>query len=458
MKIIKNFHFIWISLVLFISCSDDFINLQPENYLNTEEFYTTQDDFNSAVMASYAKLQSQVNLYFELVEWRSDNLVLTAPTSGTQDRYNINQFNETSANGLILDAWANFYNGIFRSNTIIAQISQADFDETLKNQFEAEARFIRAMNYFNIVRLWGAAPIVLKPVTAEQALNIGRSHATEVYSIIEDDLTYAIANLPTQYPTDNFGRATKGAASTLMGKVYLSQGKADKAVETLRPIIGSYVLMDEIGDVFDPENKTNGEIIFSIRFNKEIQSEGHGLWFGITDLSVSPFTEKLTHSYESEDARLNMISYQQVGNRFAPRKFADSQSGSTNEYGNDYILLRYADVLLMMAEALNQEGYQSSGQAFDFLNEVRVRARLTPLDATDLPNQESFKNAVFNERFLEFPLEGHRWFDLIRSGFATQELNEVNISIEPHQLLYPVPQVEIEKINNREIFDQNEGY
>jgi hypothetical protein len=456
----KYFNIVIITLTFFtVGCSNEFVELAPENALNSEDFYKTKDDFNAAVLAAYAKLQGQVGIYFELVEWRSDNLDLGAPTAGTQDRFNINKFQETSANGIIQNAWANFYNGIFRTNVITDKINQVDFDETIKKQFEAEARFIRALTYFNIVRLWGDAPIVLKEISPQESLSLGRSPASEVYSAIEEDLLFAVSNLPTSYSSQEYGRATSGAAKALLGKVYLTQKKYSEAVTILNDVISQYSLLPNIADVFDTDNKTNNEIIFAIKFNKELEGEGHGLWFAVSDLSISPFTTKITDAYSASDKRKDLITFKSAGNLFVPAKFFDTESTATRRFGNDYILLRYADVLLMLAEAQNEVNYQPNGQAFAHLNSVRQRAGLSALDATNLQNQSDFRNAVIQERFLEFPFEGNRWFDLIRTKTAESEINSaLGINIQTYQLLYPVPQSEVEKINDNNIFYQNDGY
>lgn len=455
----KKFVYVLVCCFTILSCSDDFVELFPANNLSSGEYYQTREDFNAGVIAAYAKLQGQVGIYFELMEWRSDNLDLLAPTAGSQDRFNINKFQETSANVEITNAWANFYNGIFRCNQVISNMPNANFDEQLMSQYEAEARFVRALTYFNIVRLWGDAPIVLAPITAEESLSVGRRPVEEVYSVIEDDLVFAVENLPSTYPLSEFGRATSGAAKTLLGKVYLTQGKFEECINTLNQVLTTYQLLPDVADVFDANNEQNQEIIFSIRFDKEIQGEGHGLWFAVTDISISPLTNKLINAYDANDDRLPLITYQSVDNRLAPGKFVDEQSEATQTFGNDYILLRYADVLLMYAEALNAQGYQANGEALNLLNSVRTRAGLSAYTTTDLPNQSSFKAAILNERFLEFPLEGHRWFDLIRTNTAITEIETgIGVNIQNFQLVYPVPQSEIEKINNPEIFYQNEGY
>ncbi|MBL4561902.1 MAG: RagB/SusD family nutrient uptake outer membrane protein [Labilibaculum sp.] len=457
----KKILYILIATLVFTSCSSDFVEIAPVDDLNSLDFYKSKDDFNSAVIATYAKMQSQVgDIYFEMSEWRSDNLDLASPTSGTQDRFNINKFVETSANSEVNSAWANCYHSIFRCNVITDQIGGVDFDTSLKKQYEAEARFIRAFNYFNIVRLWGKAPIVLTQISPEESLTIVRSPVNEVYEAIEADLEFASQNLPNSYSYDDFGRATSGAAKALLGKVLLTEKKYSEAITILTDLIGEYSLLNNVADVFDPSNKTNNEIIFSIRFDNGIDGEGHGLWFGLSDISISSFTQKLQDAYELADSRKALLDYQAVGGLFAPGKFVDAEDAGTKKYGNDYILLRYADVLLMLSEAINEQAYTTSGNAYTYLNDVRGRAGFTtPLTSVDLSDQTSFRNAILQERFLEFPLEEHRWFDLLRMGAATSEIKSgIGVDIFTTQLLYPVPQSEVEKINDDSIFPQNNGY
>jgi hypothetical protein len=440
-------------LTIFTSCSKEFTELSPENFLNAQEFYKTQDDFNSAVIAAYAKLQTHVSLYFEL-EYRSDNLNILAPTAGTQDRFDLNEFKETTANGIVQDAWRIYYNQIFRCNVITDNITDTNFD--LKNQYEAEAKYLRALTYFNIVRLWGDAPLVLSQVSPEDALSVPKSTTTEIYEAIEADLVFAVTNLPTS--AIGFGRATSGAAKALLGKVYLTERKYTEAISILNEIVSKYALLPEVTDVFDTDNKLNNEIIFSIRFDKEIPDENHSLWLGVSDVSTADLSTKLIDAYNVLDARKFLADYQSNGSLFAPGKFLDTESIATRRFGNDYILLRYADVLLMIAESQNEIGYQSAGVAFNYLNDIRERAGLTALTATEVPNQSTFRDVILNERFLEFPYEGHRWFDLTRTQTAKAEMELLGKTVQSHQLLWPIPQAEIEKVNNPNILGQNPGY
>ncbi len=439
------------------SCEEDFLDLAPHDEANVGNFYKDANDFNTALMAAYAKLQSEVGIYFEMVEYRSDNIELSAPTAGTQDRYNIDKFEETSANGILLSTWATYYNGILRCNEVISRLEDTDF--SIKNQYDGEAHFIRALTYFNMVRFWGEIPVILNPVSPNEALSIGRSDINEVYQTIENDLLKAIEQLPVSYQGVDIGRATSGAAKALLGKVYLTQKKITETKNILEQIVdGVYSLQNDVTDVFNVNNKMNSEIIFAIRFNKEVVGEGHGDWFTVSDVSISPITEILKEAYSDEDNRKELIQYTQFGAAFKLNKFYDEPSTTTKKVGNDFIVLRYADVLLMYAETLNEIGYNANGDAFKYLNEVHERAGLIAINSTDVSDQGAFRTAILKERQLEFPFEGHRWFDLIRTGMAKSEMAKNGLDIAEYRYIFPVPQTEIEKMNNKDIFDQNPGY
>lgn len=453
----KLIFIITLASVLITSCSEEFLELEPKDVLNGDNYYKTESQFDEALIGVYAKLQGQVGLYFELSEWRSDYLDLPAPTAGTQDRYNLNKFVDTPTNGIVEDAWANFYNGILRCNLLIENIDAATFADDKKAQIEGETRFIRALTYFNIVRLWGEAPLVLGSLSPEEALELGRSPIADLYLSIESDLQFSIDNLTN---SADLGRVKSNAAKALMGKVLLTQGKYAAAETVLKELLGFYSLTNTIGEVFDPENESNSEIIFSIRFEASIIGQGHGYWFGVGDLSISPYTDKLENAFTPSDSRFSMVDYVLTSdNEYLPGKYFATREN--NRVDNDFIILRYADVLLMLAETINAQGYQTSGEAYNYLNEVRNRAGLADLTSVGLPDQDTFKAAVLEERFKEFPLEGHRWFDLVRFNAVNDQIvgSVIGVSSVPDfRLLYPVPNTEYEKMNNDEIFGQNDGY
>ena len=219
-------------------------------------------------------------------------------------------------------------------------------------------------------------------MTVAEALEIGRSSEEEMFSLISGDLKEIVDGnlLPASYSADDAGRATLGAAKALLGKVYLTFGHAQEAAEVLGGLIsGPYDLEENIADVFDVGNKMNKEIIFAVRFNKTVVGEGHGAWYSITNLTDnSGQTDILKNLYGDNDARKAMIAYEKVEgvNLYLMKKFMDTPDPTTNQYGNDQILLRFPDVLLMYAEALNEVGYDGSpdSPALAALNRVHSRA------------------------------------------------------------------------------------
>lgn len=446
------------------SCGDSFFDLEPASSVTIDKVYKTASDYNVAVIGCYAKLQSQVNFYTECCEYRSDNLSLDAPTAGTQDRYDIDHFTEKPSNGILSSYWANFNNNVYRCNLLLDQIDGANFAENLKKQYKGEAMFIRALNYFNMYRIWGGVPATKHVVSAAEALKVARYSDEQMFDLIAGDLKEIVDNnyLPETYSSADMGRATSGAAKALLGKVYLTFHKWTEAKDILSQLIGKYQLVSPIAQVFNVDNKNNNEIIFAVHFNKEIEGEGHSYWYNLTNASDDTNqTSSLLNTFPTGDTRKDLITYVQVEkNVRLMNKFYDTKSPTFKTVGNDQILLRYADVLLMYAEALNEIQYDASegSLALKYLNAVRQRAGISNLTAKQLPTQDKFRKGILVERQREFPYEGQRWFDLVRMGFAKSVMAENGVEIKDYQLLFPIPQQEIEKVGNKSILWQNPGY
>ena len=453
-----------LATLLMTSCGDSFFDLEPASSVTIDKVYKTASDYNVAVIGCYAKLQSQVNFYTECCEYRSDNLSLGAPTAGTQDRYDIDHFTEKPSNGILSSYWANFNNNVYRCNLLLDQIDGANFAENLKKQYKGEAMFIRALNYFNMYRIWGGVPATKHVVSAAEALKVARYSDEQMFDLIAGDLKEIVDNnyLPETYSSADMGRATSGAAKALLGKVYLTFHKWTEAKDILSQLIGKYQLVSPIAQVFDVDNKNNNEIIFAVHFNKEIEGEGHSYWYNLTNASDDTNqTSSLLNTFPTGDTRKDLITYVQVEkNVRLMNKFYDTKSPTFKTVGNDQILLRYADVLLMYAEALNEIQYDASegSLALKYLNAVRQRAGISNLTAKQLPTQEKFRKGILVERQREFPYEGQRWFDLVRMGFAKSVMAENGVEIKDYQLLFPIPQQEIEKVGDKSILWQNPGY
>ncbi len=450
-------------LVSLTACRKDFLDLKPLSQPNADNFYQTAGDFNTAVNGAYDALQS-TNQYGgdfnTLIEARGDNVLDNDPSSNAGLRYNIDRFIEPTTNTILRDTWGSLYAGINRTNLILDKIDGVTMDATLKARYKGEAQFIRALSYFNLVRLWGRVPLVLTTGTTTDARQYVRNEVTEVYTAIEKDLTDAAANLPASYTGADVGRATSGAAKGLLGKVYVTEKKYSQAVSVLREVVSgtTYRLLPNIADVFLVTNKNNAELLFAVKYRKGgTQGEGHAQWYGtnIGD-NIEP---SLRTAYPAGDRRQPLTVQIPVPSsvNVVPRKFYDEIS-ATNDVGNDFPVLRYADVLLLYAEALNEVGYQADSEAFRVLNLVRSRAAAPVYTAAQLATQATFRTAVINERRLELALENDRWFDLVRTGTAVDALRATGITVPAYRLVYPIPQSEIDTYNNPTTFPQNQGY
>ncbi len=453
------------SLVVLVSgCGEDFLDLAPESNANVENFYKTVSDANSAVLAAYASLQSGDQYrsnFYTLFEYRSDNL---QPTSTSNSRIAISEFDAGPANEIVDNTWSSIYNTIFRCNELLDNVDDIIFDENLKAQYKGEARFIRALSYFNAVRIWGEVPLVLRSVSTQESLNVGRSSVEEVYDAVEEDLVFATESLPAQHGGSDAGRAVAGAARALLAKVLVYRQKWPEAAAQLQQVIapGTFSLLSDVADVFEVSNKDNEEMIFAIKFSKNIVGEGHGFLFTGLEDGTTAVTQDLVASYDPQDARGSLMQLVPSGTDFIIAKYFDELS-SANEAGNDIPVLRYAEVLLLRAEALNELGYEADGEAFEQLNAIRQRSGLDLLTSADLPDQDSFRAAIYRERRWELALEADRWPDLVRTGTALSALNGKTINgftydIDENDLLYPIPLSEIQRMDNESLMYQNEGY
>ena len=459
----KNILFVLCALFCLSSC-EDFLNLSPDSQPNANDFYKTESDFNGAVMACYQTLRSYPTMVLEVLEYRSDNMYMPSFTSGSQDKYEINHFQDNKTNSLIADIWKNSYSAIFRCNVVVDRIQGAGINADKKTQFEAEARFIRAFHYFNLVRLFGKVPLVIHEITDDEALKTPREDVNKVYEQIAEDLNFAL-QLPSKYDKSDLGRVTAKAAEGLLAKVYMTHGKYDEAKVRLNNIItkGECDLLSDIKDVFDVNNEMNKEILFAVKYSKTLINGGHGMWLSLSDITLGHFSSVLKKSYDVDDKRAELIQYKKTGSVYLPVKFYDTQDVSTNQVGNDFIILRYSDILLMYAEVLNELSFNtdvtSKESGFYYLNQVRNRSGLSALTSVEVPSQGEFKKVVLHERYLEFPLEGNRWFDLVRTGTAKETIKAAhNIDVSDFRLIFPIPSAEVEKVNNPDILPQNPEY
>lgn len=462
MKIKYFFHLI-IYTFIFCSCND-FLTEYPTNNENVPNFYKTEADIEQGVNAAYSALAASGEYgknFIYLMEVRSDNSSVGSVTNSGGIYGDVYLFRESPYNILLNDTWVACYEGIKRCNIVIDRIDNVKIDEDKKNKFIGEMLFIRALTHFNLVRLWGDVPLVTHYYDAPfEAFKEGRTPSNEVYSQIESDLKEAIKLLPETKDKKRPGAAIAPAAKALLSKVYLTLNKYNEAKTLLSEVINSgvYKFMSDYSEIFDVAKKNNAESVFEIQYSGTDTGLGSAFanifapagsreltnGVGTTDGGNLP-TKEFVKSYEEGDLRKDVTVGTVSDGTMYCKKFVAAPV-LANQSDANFIVMRYTDVLLMYAEALNEISYSSTGEAITLLNKVRGRAGLKALDQTDLPDKESFKKAVIKERRYEFAFENHRWFDLTRTNSAIEAIKDSDrkLTISDYQLVYPIPQKQID--------------
>ncbi|MCE1198488.1 MAG: RagB/SusD family nutrient uptake outer membrane protein [Marinilabiliales bacterium] len=510
----KIFYSIALVFALSVSCSDD-LNQIPISQGTTLTFYQSPSDFVQGLNAVYSDLRAYPDRLLNLSEIRSDNIYGVSDL-GVRDWDPINSFQKAIAgNTYIEEAWSTDYNGIFRANTVLEQIKLNGSlinSTTLATRMEAEARFLRAFFYFDLVRYFGKVPLIDHTVVATEANTIGRSSVTDVYKLIISDLQSAISNLPASYTGVDVGRATKYAAEGLLALVYMTRSGPTYSIEgpglglnewtlalpLLQDIISSglFTFNPSFANIFSYANQSpvstgNKEAIFDVMYISG--ASGTSSIYGATypwvlcpniffktlndtksngSLEVIPVSNDLLGKYATTDVRksfaIHTASYNNAGStetRPFFQKYLDYTkipSTSRFDWGINFIAIRYTDILLLKAECvLNGAPGSQSADVDAVVNMVRTRAGIgaTPLVNVTLPQ-------LFEERRREFADEGNRWFDLQRSGNIITIMNSwmtvddaVRKQMNPmvaNYIIYPVPQSQLDAMPG--LYSQNPGY
>ncbi|MGZ3946186.1 MAG: RagB/SusD family nutrient uptake outer membrane protein [Mucilaginibacter sp.] len=437
-------------------CKKDYLSLQPADSQNAANFFKTPAQFTQAINGAYQPLQGLYNgSFWVMAEMRSDNTSYEydpGDRSGTL-KEEMDEFRELNNNDYPGEFLGTSYQIIGRCNAIIGRLPAAKLDAATADPIAGQALFLRAFNYFNLVRLFGNVPLVLNEVQSvdDAYKQATRAEAAKVYAAIIADATDAIAKLPVKYAADgDKGRVTKGTAETMLAEVYMTQHKFDLAIPLLQAVIASnaYSLNSNYADNFDITKKNGPESIFEIQYMEG--SNGLGSDFVDTFIPWDYYDSDIT-GYEIANSAQNgwniptqdMVSAYEEGDN---RREASLVEYTSNEYGkdlpfikkyvsqgavqgitaNDFPVYRYADVYLMLAECLNEQGFAGGGDAFRYLNLVRERAGLADKTtgnadpALNVSSQEAFRAAIAHERQVELAFENHRWFDLLRTGKAVE--------------------------------------
>ena len=478
----KKLASIVLTVVLAISCN--FLERDPYTSIAFNNVYKTEKDMNLAANGLYGVLQSFYQTYYpEYSELPSDNLNCGNGSSDTGGQFDF--FTLTPTNSFLSNAWNSSYHIIHQCNLVLKYNPGIDYSsDSLKNRIEGEARFVRGLTYFNLVRMFGDIPIVDHIQTQAEARAARRDPAADVYELIISDLSTAVSLLPASYSGDNIGRATKYAAETLLAKVYLTIHEYDDVLPLLEDVISSkkYQLLPNYGDIFLPENAGNKEMIFEIQFEGGNLGEGSRWGFrahpraiagamGISASDASIPSKSIMNALGTgnprADASYGAMTYSGTTRNHLKKHYMEH--GVQNSSDDNWPLLRYADVLLMYAEAHNETVDTPDSLDIDYINQIRRRAYgLNKTDTSkDVNNLEkmdkvAFRNTIWKERRLELAFEGHRWFDLVRTGEYVTVMNEhaldegKQITVHDWNNLYPVPQAQIDI--NPNLLPNNPGY
>ena len=483
-----------VSAMLLMSC-ESILDKQPLDQLTTDNFYRSASDINSAILAAYAPMQD--------IDWTGKGwMMLEVPSDngqpgGTDPEFSpIDNFTVNGDTPPVGAFWAIHYRQITYANVVLDKLGNTDIDEAQKNAFAGEARFLRALAYFDLVRIFGAIPLITTPPSYDQDLLFPRSNINDVYSLIKEDLSFAAEHLPKVWTGQDLGRASKGAAMGILAKVHLTRREFGQARDRAKAVIdlGIYALMENYADNWELSTADNNkESIFEVQFtgcaafgtgnSRQAFSapwgegitkdrDGWGSHIPTSPVNNNPNTT-ITDAFENGDLRKDVTIM--TPNTFYPTinpedgGYTYPQGGASASAVNikKYVVgsasnvcfmstpinahvLRYADVLLIYAEALMEitGGETTSPEALLYFNKVRERAGLDKLEKLD-------REVMLHERRVELAFENQRWFDLVRTGKAVETLTLHGKNIQEHHVLFPIPSGELE-INPK--LTQNPGY
>lgn len=501
MKKYKYLNWVLLVFLMFSSCEDDLEKSNPSE-IPSEDFFATQTQAEAATNAIYAGLQANQMYnreYFFVHDLLSDDMA----SGGSQlesPRAAVLNHNLDPNNPLITAVWTGLYRIIHRANLVIAEIGnvpELEISDALRNRLEGEARFLRAWAYFEVVSLWGPAPLITTPAVDTEGF--ARAPEADIYALIFDDLTIAEGYLPlrSEYSSGDMGRATKGAAQALAGKVHLFRGDHPSARTELLKVVTSneYALTDRYLDNFQEENENNIESIFEVQLSEEFGTSGawNGDGRGVAEITfrgqeygpnawrnIIP-NPNLVAEFEEGDPRKE-YSFYQIGDTFnngtetltTENVAGGATTPSWKKYqmiykrgaedqrsGINFRVIRYADVLLMMAEIENE--ITGPAAALPYINQVRTeRADVSmppyPTAAYPTNSKEEMFRAIVHERRVELSGEQIRNRDIRRWRRANKLETEPISAFRPHHDLLPIPAGEIDNNSALTNADQNTGY
>ena len=495
MSNLKRILYITIIAVISFSCTSDFLDLYPVSSQTTGSFYKSQEDFDQALNACYKKMQDYYDAYttYEyIIEAKNDDV-----RPGPYGSESIARYIDDATSGTTADYWSMAFGVINTCNQLITYINDAEEEIIGKDEMVAQARFIRGLIYFDLVRIYGGMPLYDQAYAIEKYYEVPRSTVEATYDFIYADFQAAANVLPDSYSGDDQGKATSYAAKGFLAKAYLYSKDYTSASPLLDEIISSgyFQFYDNWQDIFDEENDNGPQAIFQVQFASGTSNRDQGCQYltycAPENIAIGPLEDlkyplggattqmivshDLYDSFEDGDIRRDLticteyLNKQDIVNtsNYFVWKFTHKANvpSLTEDWGLNRSLLRYTDILMMKAECINQTTGPTA-EAIDIVNQVRNRAGLPDLTTEYTSSSDGFLQAIVRERRHEFAFENQRWFDLVRWGIAEDVMNdyladmEVNVqrSMDSHQELYPIPAEQIEIVGDENILWQNPGY
>ena len=486
-----NFLPILVLLVICFSSCKKFLEEDPKSNVAVTNFYSTEGDAISAVNSIYSYLNSTstgstAGVYHSSF-WVAAGLAsdeLQNNQLGTPQFDQLSTFTHTPENSALFEIWMMHYKTITIANIAINRIPGIQMSAPLKARLLGEAKFLRGLMYFNMVRMFGEIPLLIEE---NAPLTPAPSSEEDIYTQIISDLSEAASSLPASYPASNGkGRATMGAANSILAKVYLTRKDWANAAATAKKVIDSqeYQLWEDFADVFKLSSRNGKEAIFSVGFG---DNGGAIIFWEVGQFLVRLLppqlseegvvnaqgwqipTQNLYNTYETDDRRREVTFVTEINGSAGSynirpfiQKYWDRDAEPTgNGTANDFPVIRYADVLLIYAEANNELG--NAALAHEYINMVRKRARFNGTvyenavaDYVGL-NKDQMKEAIIKERRMEFVAEGQRWFDLVRTNTLEAKVPLAKPGVTPaaRNYKFPIPQYEIDLNPN---LVQNDGY
>lgn len=489
MKTKNLFYTAILIMAICVSSCKKIIELTPDSELTTAQYFKNARDMDLAVLGIYSNYQARKQTDYILLELPTDNLYRSTYTlvAGSED---VDNLSITALNPLFGAFWTTTYNGIFRANSVLANINNPiDYKAGQKEQLTGEAKFMRALYYFDLVRMFGGVPKITTQLSIEEAKTTPRATAPDIYALIVSDLKDAVAVLPNRAGIAK-GRATKAAAAALLGKVYVYLKDWANAKTYLEMVPASdYQLLPSFSSIWRIDNEDNNEIIFAMKYvegtNGQTLSSAFLPFGGKTGIATSG-NESVFPSWDlhklfaTDDTRktVSITEYYQAPSppgapvNWFPHVSKFEVKHVINSSGLDIPVIRFADVVLLMAEV--QYGLNRPDLALIELNKIRERAfgnasrNYTP---ADIAASAAFTDKILLERRLEFAFENERWFDLVRFGrlqteLSTEErgyniatLTALTVTLQPkaYYNLFPIPQSQVDTYPAN-VLQQNTGY